>query len=39
MGLTDTDKLIESLTRKSIKEEILGFQESASLINRLIDEV
>jgi hypothetical protein len=39
MGLTDTDKLIESLTRKSIKEEILGFHESASLINRLIDEV
>lgn len=39
MGLTDTDKLIESLTRKSIKEEILGFYESASLINRLIDEV
>lgn len=39
MGLTDTDKLIESLTRKSIKEEILGFHESASLINSIIDEV
>ena len=39
MGLTDTDKLIESLTRKSVKEEILGFHESASLINNIIDEV
>ena len=39
MGLTDTDKLIESLTRKSVKEEILGFHESASFINKVIDEV
>ena len=39
MGLTDTDKLIESLTRKSVKKEILGFHESASLINNIIDEV
>lgn len=39
MGLTDTDKLIESLTRKSVKEEILGFHESANFINGIIDEV
>ena len=39
MGLTDTDKLIESLTRKSVKEEMLGFHESANLINGIIDEV
>lgn len=35
----DADKVVESLTRKSVKEEILGFHESASLINRVIDEV
>ena len=39
MGLTDADKAVESLTRKSVKEEMLGFHESASLINGIIDEV
>ena len=35
----DADKVVESLTRKSVKEEVLEFHESASLINRVIDEV
>lgn len=35
----DADKVVDSLTRKSVKEEILGFHESASLINSIIDEV
>ena len=39
MRLIDADKLVESLTRKSVKKEMFGFHESASLINRVIDEI
>lgn len=39
MRLIDADKLVESLTRKSVKEEMFGFHESTCLINRVIDEI